>query len=98
MEFTYYPYTVKNVEKVEERWGVYKLADGLKKIVFLGRGNIHKHLDKHLPDGPSPAEDVEYFSVEYFDTSEEAYNSWEEQMRSHYNRFGRYPKYNKPLD
>lgn len=98
MEFTYYPYNGRNVEKVEERWGVYKLADGLKKIIFLGRGNVRKHLGKHLPEGPDPAEDVEYFSIEYFDTGDEAYAAWEEQMRNHYNRFGTYPKYNKPLE
>ena len=35
MEFTYYPYTEKNVSKVEKRWGVYKLANDLKKVVFI---------------------------------------------------------------
>ena len=98
MEFTYYPYTEKNVEKVEKRWGVYKLADSLKKVVFIGRGNVKKHLPKHLPDGPRPAEGVEFFSIEYFDTGEEALKSWEEQMNNYYKRFGRYPKYNQPLE
>ena len=98
MEFTFYPYVKKNVEKVEENWGVYKLADSLKKVVFIGRGNIKKHLPKHLPDGPVPADKVEYFSIEYYDSGEETYEAWEEMLKDHYNKFGKYPKYNKSLD
>lgn len=98
MEFTYYPYTEKNTAKVEEGWGVYKLADGLKKVVFLGRGNIKKHIPKHLPEGEAPADEVEFFSIEYYDNGEEALEAWEEMMRTHYKRFGKYPKYNQPLD
>ncbi len=98
MEFTYYPYNEKNVGKVEKRWGVYKLAGRSKRILFIGRGNIKKHLPKHLPDGPAPAEDVEYFSVEYYDSGEDAAKAWEEAMEEFYDRNGKYPKYNKPMD
>jgi hypothetical protein len=98
MEFTYYPYTEKNVNKVEERWGVYKLAGRSKRVLFLGRGNVRKHLAKHLPEGKTPAEEAEYFSIEYYDTGEEAYEAWEEQMREFKDKFGKWPKYNKPLD
>ncbi len=96
MEFTYYPYVEKNVEKVEKRWGVYKLAGASKRILFIGRGNIKKHLPKHLPDGPSPADDVEFFSIEYYETGEEAKKAWDEAMEEFYERNGKYPKYNKP--
>lgn len=98
MEFTYYLYNEKNVGKVEKKWGVYKLANALKKVVFIGKGNVQKHLPKHLPDGAVPAEDAEFFSIEYFDSGEEAVEAWEEQMRDFYKRWGKYPKYNKPLD
>ena len=98
MEFTYYPYTDKNVEKVEKRWGVYKLADSSKRVVFIGRGNVQKHLPKHLPDGKTPAEGVEFFSLEYFDSGEEAIEAWEEQLREFHDKFGKWPKYNQPLD
>ncbi len=98
MEFTYYPYTEKKAAKVEKRWGVYKLANGIKKVVFIGRGNVKKRIPKHLPDGPAPAEDAEFFSVEYFDTGEEAMESWEEQMREFQERYGKCPKYNEPLE
>ncbi|MEA3558795.1 MAG: hypothetical protein U9R75_06020 [Candidatus Thermoplasmatota archaeon] len=98
MEFTFYPFVAKNVEKVEDSWGIYKLADGLKKVVFIGRGNIGTHLPKHLPDGTSPADDVEYFSFEYYDSGEEAYEAYEDMLKDHYKKFGKYPRYNKPLD
>ncbi|MFO8051279.1 MAG: hypothetical protein R6V01_06220 [Thermoplasmatota archaeon] len=98
MEFTFYPYERKNVEKVEEGWGIYKLADDLKKIIFIGRGNIKKHLFKHLPDGPEPAEDAKYFSIEYYDSGEDAYEAWEEMVRNHNRKFGKYPEYNQPMD
>jgi hypothetical protein len=98
MEFTFYPFEEKYVDKVEENWGIYKLADGLKKVVFIGRGNIRKHLPKHLPGGDSPAEDVEFFSIEYYDSGEEAYEAWEEMMKNFNKKFGKYPKYNKPLE
>jgi len=94
MEFTFYPYDEKHVDKVEERWGIYKLADHSKRVLFIGRGNVKKHLFKHLPEGDSPAEGSEYFSVEYYDTRNEAMEAWEEQMESHRKRFGRPPEYN----
>lgn len=98
MEFTYYPYTEKNVNKVEKRWGVYKLANNIKKVVFIGRGNVKKRLPKHLPDGPAPAEDAEFFSVEYFETGEEAMESWEELMKEFQKKYGKSPKYNGPME
>jgi len=49
MEFTFYPYTEKFVSQVEKRWGLYRLADELKKPIFIGKGNVQKHLLKHLP-------------------------------------------------
>ncbi|MFW3145536.1 MAG: hypothetical protein ACMUIE_01840 [Thermoplasmatota archaeon] len=98
MEFTFYPFEEKYVSKVEKRWGVYKLADNLKKVVFIGRGNVQKHLPKHLPGGNAPAEDAVYFSVEYFDTGEEAYEAWESQLKSFQKRYGKSPIYNKSLD
>jgi len=97
-EFSYHPYNRKNVEKVEERWGVYKLADHAKRVLFLGRGNVKKHLQKHLPDSEAPAEGVKFFSVEYFESGEEAFEEWRNQMRTHHKRFDSYPKYNKPLE
>lgn len=98
MEFTYYPYNEKNVSKVEKRWGVYKLANSIKKVVFIGKGNVQKHLPKHLPDGTAPTDDAEFFSVEYFDSGEETVESWEEQLRDFRKRNGKHPKYNQPND
>jgi hypothetical protein len=41
---------------------------------------------------------VEYFSVEYYDSGEDAAKAWEEAMEEFYDRNGKYPKYNKPMD
>ena len=98
MEFTWYPYTEKMVSKAEKRWGVYKLAGHSKKVLFLGRGNVQKHLPKHLPGSKAEAEGVEFFCVEYYDTPEEAHAEWEEAMRDFEKKFDKYPKYNKPLE
>ena len=98
MEFTWYPYTEKFVKKAEKRWGVYKLAGHSKKVLFFGRGNVQKHLPKHLPGSKGEAEGVEFFCVEYFESSEEAFAEWEEAMRDFKKKFEKYPKYNKPLD
>ncbi len=98
MEFTYYPYTVKNVGKVEKRWGIYKLASSSKRILFIGRGNLQKRLPIHLPNGKSPAEGVEYFSIEYYDSGEDAMETWKELLQEHRDKFGKVPEYNKPLD
>jgi len=95
MEFTYYPYNNKFVDKVEERWGVYRLASSSKRILFIGRGNIKKHLLKHLPDGPSPAADVAFFSIEYYETGEEAATAWKEALEEYESKFGSPPLYNK---
>ncbi|MDG6225121.1 MAG: hypothetical protein QCI82_06370 [Candidatus Thermoplasmatota archaeon] len=95
MEFTFYPYVEKNIEKVEERWGVFKLADRSKKVVFIGRGNIRKHLFNHLPDGKAPAEDAVFFSIEYFDTKEEAMEAWIEQVEAYQSKFHSLPLYNR---
>jgi hypothetical protein len=94
MEFTFYPYVEKNLDKVEERWGVYKLADHSKRILFIGRGNVRKHLYDHLPGAKAPAEGAEYFSVEFFDTRDEAVQAWTEQVQEHRAKFGELPKYN----
>ena len=95
MEFTFYPYTEKNVLKVEKRWGVYKLADMSKRILFIGRGNIRKHLIKHLPDGEAPAEEAEFFMIEYYESGDEAKEAWEEMLENYENKFGSLPKYNQ---
>lgn len=95
MEFTFYPYNDKNVAGVEKRWGIYRLADELKKPVFIGKGNVQKHLQKHLPSSDAPAEDVKFFSVEYFDTAEEAETAWKEALEEYRHKHGTLPKYNK---
>lgn len=96
MEFTYYPYEAKNVAKVEKKWGVYKLAGRSKRVLFIGRGNIAKHLPKHLPEGESPADDAEFFSIEYYRTGDEALEAWNEAMDEFYDRNGKFPRYNAP--
>lgn len=98
MEFTYYPYEEKNVDKVEKRWGVYKLADRSKRVLFIGRGNIRKHLPKHLPEGDSPAIEAEFFSIEYYNDGDSAKEAWEEAMEEFHERNGKHPKYNSPMD
>jgi hypothetical protein len=98
MEFTYYPYEEKNVDKVEKNWGVYKLADRSKRVLFIGRGNISKHLPKHLPEGEAPALEAEFFSIEYYNSGEDAKQAWEEAMEEFHDRNGKYPKYNAPMD
>ncbi len=94
MEFTYYPYEEKFVEKVEERWGVYTLADRSKRVVFIGRGNVKKHLFQHLPGGKIPADDAEFFQVEYFKDKDEAQNGWLDQVEAFKRKHGVLPKYN----
>ncbi len=98
MEFTYYPYEEKNVEKVEKKWGVYKLAGRSKRILFIGRGNLKKHLPKHLPEGDTPADEAEFFSIEYYESGEESLKAWEEAMEEFYDRNSKHPKYNAPMD
>jgi hypothetical protein len=95
MEFTYYPYDEKFVEKVDERWGVYTLADRSKRVVFIGRGNVKKHLLEHLPHGRSPAEEAEFFQLEYFKDKAEAQSAWLEQVEAYQNKHGSLPKYNR---
>jgi hypothetical protein len=94
MEFTYYPYQEKYVEKVEERWGIYILADRSKRILFIGKGNVRKHLHTHLPDGKAPAEGVEFFQVEYYKDQDQAKSAWIEQIESFKRKTGSLPKYN----
>ena len=98
VEFSWYAYERKNVDRVEKKWGVYKLADHSKRVLFLGKGNVRKHLAKHLPDEDAPAPDVEFFSVEYFDSGEEAHEAWLEYMREYKRKYNDYPKYNRSLD
>lgn len=95
MEFTFYPYTGKNVDKVDERWGVYKLADHSKHILFIGRGNVKRHLYDHLPEGKAPADGAEFFSIEYYESHEEAMEAWNEQIESFKGKFGDLPRYNR---
>ena len=83
VDFTWYPYTEKNVLKVEKRWGIYRLADSSKRVLFISKGNVKKHLPKHLPDADAPASDVEFFSIEYCDSGEEAHEIWEETLREY---------------
>jgi hypothetical protein len=97
MEFTFYPYTRKNVENVEERWGVYKLADDLKRVIFIGRGNIKKHLSSHLPDNELPVDEAEYFQIEYYDSGEEAYEAWKDTIGSYRKKWGTVPEYNEDI-
>ena len=98
VEYSWYAYDEKKVDKVEKSWGLYKLADSSKRVLFLGKGNVKKHLLKHLPGGSSPTPDVAYFSVEYFDSSKEAHEIWQEYMDEYVKRYGKYPKYNRPPD
>jgi hypothetical protein len=98
VEFTFYPYTEKHVSMVEKRWGIYRLADASKKLLFLGKGNVLKHLGKHLPGAEAEAPDAAFFSVEYFDTYEEARSAWEDALAEHVNKHGTYPKYNKAVE
>ena len=97
MEFTFYPFDEKHVDQVEEKWGVYKLADDLKRVVFIGRGNVRKHLQSHLPDGEKPAEDASFFQVEYYDSGEEAYEAWSDIITTFKKKWGSVPEYNAPL-
>lgn len=94
MEFTYYPYEEKYVGKVEERWGVYTLADHSKRVLFIGKGNVRKHLMEHLPGGTSPAEGVEFFQVEYYKDKAESNDAWIEMVATFKSKHGSLPKYN----
>jgi hypothetical protein len=94
MEFTYYPYEAKFVEKVEERWGVYTLADRSKRVLFIGKGNVRKHLYEHLPDGTVPAEGAEFFQVEYYKDKAESMDAWIEMVENYKRKHGSLPKYN----
>ncbi len=95
MEFTFYPYTEKFVSQVEKRWGLYRLADELKKPIFIGKGNVQKHLLKHLPGSETPADGARFFSVEYFAAPEEAETAWREALDEFKAKHGTLPKYNK---
>lgn len=95
MEFTFYPFNEKYVSQVEKKWGVYKLADELKKLVFIGKGNVQKHLPKHLPGSSAPAEDVKFFSVEYCGSQEEAEAAWKESLEEFVAKHDKPPKYNR---
>jgi hypothetical protein len=95
MEFTFYPYTDKYVSQVEKRWGLYRLADELKKPVFIGKGNVQKHLQKHLPGSEYPADDAKFFSVEYFETQKDAEGAWKEALDEFKKKHGDLPRYNR---
>ena len=88
-------YTKDDIRTIPSVYGVYELADGSRRTVYIGEGNLHNRLMAHFTTGSDPTPGISYFRYVTTGSKQRAVQRQNVLLSEFMKKHGRLPKYNQ---
>ena len=88
-------YKKEHVQKVDNVYAVYELADKLKEVIYIGEGELRERLLAHIIGGNDPIPTTSHFRFEKTTSKTRCVQRQNALLAEFKRRYGRLPKYNQ---
>ena len=88
-------YKKEQVQKVDNVFAVYELADKLNEVIYIGEGKLRERLLAHITSGSDPIPTTSHFRFETTGSKTRCVQRQNALLAEFKRRYGRLPFYNQ---